>query len=79
MLGGPPTATGKRERLPELSGPAAAQQIRKIRPEIPLAFYTGYSKDEMIDEMRQLQNYKLISKPCHVAEVSQMISTMLKS
>ncbi len=65
--------------MPELSGAAAALKIRSIRPEIPLAFYTGYSHDEMLKEIQALDNYQLIHKPFRIAEVSQMINSMLKA
>ena len=63
--------------MPQLNGPAAAQQIRMIRREIPLIFQTGYSTNELVAELTDLDHYQFISKPYRTAEISQMIHKSL--
>ena len=63
--------------MPELTGPAAALQIREIRPDIPIAFYSGYSEEDNLTDLDKLGNYKLLSKPYRIAEVSQLLYEMI--
>ena|GEM_PF-3523482 len=63
--------------MPQISGPQAALRMRAIRPQIPLLFYTGYSREEMIDELREQGNYKMIAKPARIGELSHMIRNLL--
>jgi len=65
--------------MPILSGPSAAEHIRRIRPDIPVVFYTGYSPKEMLKELQGLENFKLIGKPFRVGEITGVISGLLKS
>lgn len=63
--------------MPQLSGPEAARKIRASAPDIPLLFCTGYSADEMRDEMDDLSNFHLIGKPMQISELSQIIRKLL--
>ena len=63
--------------MPGLTGPSAAHQIRAIRPDVPIAFYTGYGEDEILEEMRKLDGFKLITKPYRINEVSMLLHSML--
>ncbi len=63
--------------MPLLNGPEAAQQIRKIRPDIPLLFHSGYSADELLAELATLDDYKFLSKPYRAAEISQVVHSLL--
>jgi len=64
--------------MPNMLGTAAAKSIRAKRPDIPLAFCTGYSQEEMRDELNDVGSFRLIGKPFRVSEIGQAVSVMLK-
>jgi len=63
--------------MPEMNGPQAALSMRALRPEVPLIFYTGYSRDEMVAELREQGSYRMIGKPIRIGEMSHLLRTML--
>jgi two-component system cell cycle sensor histidine kinase/response regulator CckA len=59
--------------MPELGGVEAAQEIRKLRPEIPVLFISGYSEQSVSwrDDMKATG--RLLSKPFSVDELARAI------
>ncbi len=65
--------------MPNMIGPVAARKIREIRPSVPLAFCTGYSQEEMRDELKNVGNFNLLSKPFQTEELGRLIGSMISS
>lgn len=63
--------------MPKLSGPNAAKKIRAKNPDIPILFCTGYSPDEMQDEMKEIANFHLIGKPIKFEALSSLVKRTL--
>ncbi len=63
--------------MPRLSGPEAAVKMRKICPDVPVAFYTGYSREELEKDLGGLTHYKLLSKPFQVADLSNLVKMLV--
>jgi len=64
--------------MPQMGGMDAARQIRKIRPDLPLIFITGYDMDDSLDHRLHMDHADVITKPFQVSVLSQVIRRVLK-
>jgi len=64
--------------MPNMLGTTAAKRIRARRPDIPLAFCTGYSQEEMRNELKDVGSFRLIGKPFRVNDIAQTLSLLLR-
>jgi len=62
--------------MPEVNGIDMAKAIRKIIPEMPFIFLTGYDK-ELFTSNEILKNNVLLTKPLSIPEMSQNIQQLL--
>ncbi|NJL59218.1 MAG: response regulator [Desulfobacteraceae bacterium] len=64
--------------MPQMSGERLAEEIIKIRPDIPIIMCTGYTSDIINEEnMKAAGIRKLIRKPVSVAEITEAIREVL--
>ncbi|MDX8401200.1 MAG: PAS domain S-box protein [Mariprofundaceae bacterium] len=59
--------------MPRLGGVAAAQEMRKLRPDVPIVFATGYDREHVLGDMEGLQGVATLSKPVHPAELQKRL------
>lgn len=64
--------------MPQMGGAAAAGQIRKIQPKLPLLFITGYDMNDSLDHKLHMDHADVITKPFQVSVLSQVIRKLLR-
>ena len=64
--------------MPGMDGPAMARAIRKLRPEIPILFMSGYAEETLRDEIN-IENMHFIAKPFSVEQISRKVGEVLSS
>lgn len=62
--------------MPSMDGPAMAREIRKIAPELPILFMSGYAEDHLRREIDMDAMY-FIPKPFSVQELSDKVAEVL--
>lgn len=63
--------------MPQLSGSETARRIRKIRPDIPILFSSGYSEEEKIHETVSDLKGGFIQKPYTIQDLSHKLKELL--
>ncbi|MDX8398208.1 MAG: PAS domain S-box protein [Mariprofundaceae bacterium] len=63
--------------MPGMSGGEAAKEIRKIRPDMPILFMTGYDKEHVFSEQGKLDRCEVITKPFQFETLSRALRDML--
>ncbi|MBB3035234.1 hybrid sensor histidine kinase/response regulator [Alteriqipengyuania lutimaris] len=63
--------------MPGMDGPAMARAIRKIRPEIPILFMSGYAEETLRNEI-SIENMHFIAKPFSVEQISRKVGLVLQ-
>ncbi len=64
--------------MPHMDGVAASKQMRKLRPDLPVIYATGYDQSLVTEETRNLDNTILISKPFNPDDLDGLIGRMVK-
>ncbi|MDX8405998.1 MAG: response regulator, partial [Mariprofundus sp.] len=64
--------------MPHMNGLESSQQMRLLRPDIPLIYATGYDQSLVVDNTKKMANSILISKPFNPDELDQLIMRMVK-
>jgi two-component system cell cycle sensor histidine kinase/response regulator CckA len=61
--------------MPAMSGPELARQVRDIRPDLPIVFFSGYADPEAVagDIIRQ----RMVRKPFRAADLAAQIEAAL--
>ena len=65
--------------MPRLDGVDAAACMRKIRPELPVIFVSGYDQEYFDRQVSEDAHTRLIIKPLHIGELSKNIRQMLQN
>ncbi len=63
--------------MPGMDGPAMARAIRKLRPEIPILFMSGYAEETLRSEI-DIDNMYFIAKPFSVEQISQKVGSVMQ-
>ncbi|MDX8410805.1 MAG: response regulator [Mariprofundaceae bacterium] len=63
--------------MPNCSGTLLARRIRKVNPDVPVIFMTGYDKEHVLSSGEQIQNSDAITKPFHFDVLSRSIRKLL--
>lgn len=63
--------------MPQMSGSELAERIRRIRPEIPILFMSGYTDEAVIRHGELAPNADFLQKPFSPAVLSRTIERML--
>jgi len=63
--------------MPNLSGALLAKRIRKINPDIPLIFVTGYDKEHVLSKAEPIHHSEILSKPVNFDVLSHSIRQLL--
>ncbi|HRF89749.1 MAG TPA: response regulator, partial [Desulfobacter postgatei] len=64
--------------MPHMNGNCLAENIKEIRPDIPILLCTGFSDDITLDMMAQTGISDVLSKPLSIKELSDKIGKFLK-
>ncbi len=62
--------------MPKLDGISAAQQMRQLRPELPVLFMTGYA-DRVLAKQALPDDAELLHKPASMPELSRRVQRLL--
>lgn len=65
------------QTMPQLTGVALAQEIRKIRPSLPIIICTGFSEQVSPEKIANMGFRALLNKPYTIAELTQAIQRFL--
>jgi PAS domain S-box-containing protein len=63
--------------LPEMSGRELAQEARRMRPELPVLFTTGYAQDAMFQQGKLERNAELLTKPFNRTQLAERVRHLL--
>ena len=63
--------------MPEMSGDRLAQELIKIRPDIPIIIYTGFSEKISKNRARDIGIRKFIMKPIVMSELAKAVRNVL--
>ena len=64
--------------MPGMDGPAMARAIRKLRPDIPILFMSGYAEETLRSEI-DIDNMHFIAKPFSVEQISRKVGEVLSA
>ena len=64
--------------MPHMNGDCLAENIRELRPDIPVFLFTGFSEDITLDMMAQIGIRAVLSQPLFMKEVSDKIGNFFK-
>ena len=62
--------------MPVMDGPAMAREIRRIAPDLPVLFMSGYAEEQLRREI-DIENVEFLSKPFSVQQISEKVSAVL--
>jgi two-component system cell cycle sensor histidine kinase/response regulator CckA len=63
--------------MPVMDGPAMAREIRKLRPDLPFLFMSGYAEEQLRREI-DIPNMHFLPKPFSVAQIGAMVEGVLR-
>ena len=63
--------------MPVMDGPAMAREIRKLRPDLPFLFMSGYAEEQLRREI-DIPNMHFLPKPFSVAQIGEMVEGVLR-
>ena len=64
--------------MPGMDGPAMARAIRKLKPDIPILFMSGYAEETLRNEI-SIDNMHFIAKPFSVEQISRKVGEVLSA
>ncbi|MBO6526369.1 PAS domain-containing sensor histidine kinase [Erythrobacter sp.] len=62
--------------MPAMDGPAMARAIRKVKPDIPILFMSGYAEEQLRNEI-DIDNMHFIPKPFSVQQINAKVAEVL--
>nr|WP_298724927.1 ATP-binding protein [uncultured Steroidobacter sp.] len=63
--------------LPHMNGRELAEKARRMRPELPVLFTTGYAQDAMFQQGKLEPNAELLTKPFNRAQLAARVRHLL--
>ena len=63
--------------MPEMTGEELARAIRKIRPDIPIIFWTGYSENINADALSEIGINEVLLKPITLSHLADTLRKVL--
>jgi two-component system cell cycle sensor histidine kinase/response regulator CckA len=64
--------------MPSMDGPAMAREIRRLRPDLPVLFMSGYAEEQLRREI-DIPNMYFLAKPFSVAQICTAVEDVLKA
>ncbi len=62
--------------MPGMDGPAMARAIRKVKPDLPVIFMSGYAEEQLRKDI-DIPNMYFMPKPFSVDQISKMVAGVL--
>ena len=62
--------------MPVMDGPAMARAIRRVKPDIPILFMSGYAEEHLRNEI-DIENMHFIPKPFSVQQINAKVAEVL--
>ena len=62
--------------MPAMDGPAMAKAIRRVKPEIPILFMSGYAEEQLRNQI-DIENMHFIPKPFSVQQINAKVAEVL--
>ena len=62
--------------MPSMDGPAMAREIRKLVPDLPVLFMSGYAEEQLRRQI-DIENVHFIPKPFSVQQISDKVAAVL--
>ena len=62
--------------MPSMDGPAMAREIRKLAPDLPVLFMSGYAEEQLRRQI-DIANLHFIPKPFSVQQISDKVAQVL--
>jgi CheY-like chemotaxis protein len=63
--------------LPKVSGPDFIERLRTFRPDLMVAWMSGYAVDDVSERLRLDQNTRVLTKPFRRADLGRLLGTLL--
>ncbi|QZD89448.1 response regulator [Qipengyuania aurantiaca] len=64
--------------MPAMDGPAMARAIRKVKPDVPILFMSGYAEEQLRNDI-DIDNMYFIPKPFSVQQINAKVSEVLQA
>ena len=64
--------------MPAMDGPAMARGIRKLKPDIPILFMSGYAEEQLRNQI-DIANMHFIPKPFSVQQIGAKVAEVLST
>ena len=62
--------------MPAMDGPAMARAIRKVKPDLPILFMSGYAEEQLRNDI-DIENMHFIPKPFSVQQINAKVAEVL--
>ncbi len=62
--------------MPAMDGPTMIREVRKLRPEMPVLFMSGYAEEQLRDQIG-IADVHFLPKPFSVAQISEKVGAVL--
>ena len=62
--------------MPAMDGPSMVREIRKLRPDLPVLFMSGYAEEQLRKEIA-IDNAEFLPKPFSVQQISDKVGAVL--
>lgn len=62
--------------MPAMDGPAMARAIRKVKPDLPILFMSGYAEEQLRNEI-DIENMYFIPKPFSVQDINAKVTEVM--
>ena len=63
--------------MPGLDGPAMARELRKLAPDLPVLFMSGYAESQLRNEI-DIERMHFIAKPFSIAQIGDKVGEILR-
>ncbi|MCR2834537.1 hybrid sensor histidine kinase/response regulator [Parerythrobacter lacustris] len=64
--------------MPGMSGPRMVKAIRKVRPDLPVLFMSGYAEEQLRKEI-DVENMHFLAKPFSVQQIGDRVAAILNA
>ncbi|GAV20351.1 blue-light-activated protein [Mariprofundus micogutta] len=64
--------------MPKLGGVESVEMMRKINPELPVIFMTGYDKEKTVIPQAMSKNSRFLTKPFSFPHLNQLVNSMIR-
>ena len=55
--------------MPEMSGPELVRRVHELMPSLPVAFMSGYAREDLLQQGQIGEEYPLVHKPFVAADL----------